>query len=368
MSYQLKDLYSPEFYNRFAGILENLIDGFDKQRFTTLIFDDLWEQRELKDRMWHTSIILHEFFPKDFEKGGPLVLDVVNALRADNFLEASLEFMFLPDYVERYGMNHFDTSVMVFEELTKFTSCEFAVRPFIVKYPEKMMEVMVTWSKHQNHHVRRLASEGSRPRLPWAMALPDFKKDPTLVLPILENLKADESEYVRRSVANNLNDIAKDNPKITLSISERWFGNSVDTDKLVKHACRTLLKQGNTKALKLFGYGDPENLEVSNFEVHTPKVAVGEYLEFSFRLKNISSTAQKIRLEYCVYYQKANGTLSGKVFKISEKSIEAGEVIDVNRKQSFKIISTRKYHPGLHEVSVIINGEEKDKQVFQLND
>jgi 3-methyladenine DNA glycosylase AlkC len=366
MSYQLKDLYSPAFYERFSGVLEKVLTDFNKQKFIRLIFDKDWDARELKDRLWHTSIVMNQFFPDDFEKAGPLILTVVETLRADNFMEASLEFMFLPDYVERYGLDHFDVSVKVFEELTIFTSCEFAVRPFIVKYPDKMMKIVEAWSRHGNEHVRRLASEGSRSRLPWAMALPEFKKDPAPVLPVLENLKTDESEYVRRSVANNLNDIAKDNPEITLAVCEAWYGISEDTDKLVKHACRTLLKQGDTRALKLFGYGDPKNMALKKFELLTPEVAIGGSLGFTFQLENIAGTTQKVRLEYCVYYQKANGTLSGKVFKISEKSIDPEAIIDMERKQSFKLISTRKYHKGAHEISIVINGEEKGRKGFVL--
>jgi 3-methyladenine DNA glycosylase AlkC len=287
-------------------------------------------------------------------------------LIAEGFTDAGLQFMCLPDYVERYGIEDLETSEKVFEHLTAFASCEFAVRPFLVRYPEKMIKKMVAWSKHPNEHVRRLASEGSRPRLPWAMALPAFKKDPTPVLPILENLKNDESEYVRRSVANNLNDIAKDNPQITLKTCYRWFGETRDTDRLVKHACRTLLKAGNTEALQLFGYGDPQNFEISGFEIETPVVRFGEELRFSFRVKNTVKTTALVRLEYGMHFMKANGSLSKKIFKISEKQIDAKSQHHVNRKQSFRPISTRKYYPGRHEISVIINGEEKARKTFEL--
>jgi 3-methyladenine DNA glycosylase AlkC len=366
MSYQLKDLYSPEFYERFSVVLEKLIPDFDPQVFQKLIFDETWESRELKDRMWHTSQVLHRFFPKDFKKSGQLIIELVDTLVADGFTDAGLQFMCLPDYVERYGVDDLETSLEVFEHLTAFASCEFAVRPFIVHYPEKMIKKMVDWSKHPNEHVRRLASEGSRPRLPWAMALPKFKKDPMPVLPILENLKNDESEYVRRSVANNLNDIAKDNPRITLEVCQRWFGETNETDRLVKHACRTLLKAGNTEALQLFGYGDPEHFVISNFQVETPEVQFGEEMIFSFQVSNIAKISQLVRLEYGMYFMKANGNLSKKVFKISEKPIDAGSRHLVTRKQSFKPISTRKYYPGRHEVSIIINGEEKARKNFEL--
>ncbi len=366
MSYQLKDLYSPQFYHRFSKILSQEIADFDSKKFQQLIFDEAWDSRELKERMWHTSQILNRFFPESFESAGDLIMRLVDASVADGFTNAGLQFMCLPDYVERYGLEDFDTSVRVFEHITQFTSCEFAVRPFVIRYPVEMVQKMASWSKHSNEHVRRLASEGSRSRLPWAIALPDFKTDPTPVLPILENLKHDPSEYVRRSVANNLNDIAKDNPQITLKVCREWIGKTPDTDRLVKHACRTLLKAGNTDALQLFGYGDPNVFAISDFKVETPKVLFGEDLKFSFRLSNTGNSEELVRLEYGMYYMKANGSLSKKVFKISERPIDAGSEQIINRKQSFKPISTRKYYPGGHEVSVIINGEEKGRMAFEL--
>lgn len=165
--------------------------------------------------------------------------------------------MFFPDYIERFGMEDYAVAVGTMERLTAFTSCEFAVRPFIKKHEGQMLEQMLGWSEHSSHHVRRLASEGSRPRLPWAMALPKLKKDPSPILPILENLKVDSSEYVRRSVANNLNDISKDNPDVALSVFRDWIGHSPETNRIVKHGCRTLLKQGVPEAMELFGFSYP---------------------------------------------------------------------------------------------------------------
>ena len=366
MSFQLKDFYSPEFYQRFSKILEKELPGFDKESFLKLIFDKDWESRELKERMWHTSQVLNRFFPEDFEQAGQLIIQLVDVLIADGFTDAALQFMFLPDYVERYGMEDFDTATSVFEHITPFTSCEFAVRPFIIRYPDKMVDRMNAWSKHPNEHVRRLASEGARSRLPWAIALPAFKNDPAPVLPILENLKSDPSEYVRRSVANNLNDIAKDNPHITLKISKRWIGKSLETDRLVKHACRTLLKAGNSEAMQLFGYGKPEDFEVSDFTIETPEVHFNGEAGFSFKVQNTSSNTELVRIEYGMYFMKANGSLSKKVFKISEKPMGPGSWHQVLRKQSFRPISTRKYYSGRHEVSIIINGEEKARKAFKL--
>jgi 3-methyladenine DNA glycosylase AlkC len=231
-----------------------------------------------------------------------------------------------------------------------------------------MAKKMYQWSLHENHHVRRLASEGSRPRLPWAIGLPEFKKNPGPLLPILENLKDDPSEYVRRSVANNLNDIAKDNPDITISIAKKWNGQSKETDAIIKHGCRTLLKRGNSEILKHFGLTDNPKIKVTDYKILTSKVNIGGSLEFSFSLHNGSKKRQNIRIEYGLYYLRQNGQLSKKVFKISERQLKPNEKNDIKRRQSFKLITTRTFYTGLHELSIIINGQEKQIAKFRLVD
>lgn len=148
----------------------------------------------------------------------------------------------LDNYVEQYGLDDYETSVKAIERITQFTSCEFSVHPFIIRYPNEMMVQILIWSKHENWGVRRLASEGCRPRFPWAMALPHLKKDPALIIPILENLKNDPARFVRLSVAYNLNDIVKDNPETVMELVKRWKGESEEVDWIIKHGCRTLLK------------------------------------------------------------------------------------------------------------------------------
>ncbi|RZL51966.1 MAG: DNA alkylation repair protein, partial [Pedobacter sp.] len=212
MSYLLKDLYSPAFYEKLSNVLDKTITGFDKNKFVKEIYSPEFESKELKERMKHTTSVLHQFMPNSFAEGTLLIEAIIKQLRIEGIGEDSLPYMFLPDYIETYGLEDFKNAVNALEFTTQFTSCEFAVRPFILKYGDAMLDEMLKWSKHKNHKVRRLATEGSRPRLPWAMGIPALKKDVSKVLPILENLKADDSEYVRRSVANNLNDIAKDHP------------------------------------------------------------------------------------------------------------------------------------------------------------
>jgi 3-methyladenine DNA glycosylase AlkC len=274
--------------------------------------------------------------------------------------------MFLGNFVELYGLDDYETSVNAIEEITQFTSCEGAVRPFIIKYPNEMMEQMLVWSKHKNRWVRRLSSEGCRPRLPWTMALPKLKENPAPIIPILENLKNDPSETVRKSVANNLNDIAKDNPETVIDLVKKWQGISKNTDWIIKHGSRTLLKQGNTKTMETFGFDTVKNISIQDFQISTPKVKIGKSLEFCFKLLNKNKEKTQIRLEYGLYYQKANGTLSKKVYKISEKEYPENSIAQITRKQSFRVVTTRKFHLGLHQVAMIINGKEFEKYDFEL--
>ncbi|MGF1874069.1 DNA alkylation repair protein [Photobacterium frigidiphilum] len=365
MSNLFKDIYSQEFYDQLSEIMLVTIPSFDKEAFTQLIFNDNFIHYELKERMTHTAKVLHHFLSDDFGEAAETIKQLIDNLRLARIKEESIEFMFFPEYISLYGIDDYKTSILAFEFITQFTSCEFAVRPYIVKYEEKMLAQMVLWSKHPSNKVRRLASEGSRPRLPWAMALPSLKKNPMPIFPILDTLKNDNCEVVRRSVANNLNDISKDNPDFVIETAQKWLGYTKETDALIKHASRTLLKQGEQKTLQLFGF-DSKNIMLSNFDILTPSVKIGDTLEFSFSFTNQNKTCKTLRLEYGLYYQKSNGDLSRKVFKISEREIEPNKVYKINRKQSFKVITTRKFHTGIHQLSIIINGQESQIKNFEL--
>lgn len=366
MAELFKNIYNQNFFDIFTETLIQIKSDFDKKSFLKCIYDNEWENRELKQRMRHISIVLKNHLSENFDKNSDVILRLIPQLEKNGIKEHNIEFMFLPDFIELYGLGNYDKSIKAFEQITQFTSCEFAVRPFIIKYEVKMIKQMHLWSNHKHPMVRRLATEGCRPRLPWAMAIPSLKNNPVPIIPILERLKNDKSESVRRSVANNLNDISKDNPNTVIKIVKDWQGKTKETDWLIKHACRTLLKQGNLEILKLFGFGPVEKININNFKILTPKVKIGTFLEFIFELENTSSITSKIRLEYGLYYQKANGTLSKKVFKISEKEYSKNSTTLIKRKQSFKVITTRKFHIGQHQLSIIINGKEFNKIDFEL--
>lgn len=361
----IKDIYNKPFYERLAASLEKVVPNFVAKKFMKAILTDAFYNMEWKERVQHTTRILHHFMPSNFADSAKLMEEIVAQLRADGFGEQGLVFMFLPDYIATYGLDDYENSVKALEFLTQFISAEFAVRPFLLKYGDRLMADMLQMSTHKNHHVRRFASEGSRPRLPWGAAIPALKKDPTLILPILENLKNDPSEYVRRSVANNLNDITKDNPDVVIGIAKKWKGLGKETDGIIKHACRSLLKSGHPEILSFYGL-DANHLSVTDFKIETPKINIGGEVEFSFTIKNEDTIERYIRLEYTVYYLKNNGNLAGKVFKINEKSYPAGAEAKIKRKQSFKLITTRTFYKGHHKLSIMVNGKETAIGDFEL--
>lgn len=379
MAEPFKNMYNEQFFDRFTKDLKLVINDFDAREFVSQIMDDEWENRELKQRCRHITTVLKEFLPVDYKDAIAKILELLDYVKStypdfsvidDEKFGLTLEYgAILDNYVEQYGLDDYETSIRAIEKITQFTSCEFAVHPFIIKYPDEMMKQMLVWSKHEHWGVRRLASEGCRPRLPWAMALPNLKENPAPIIPILENLKNDPSRFVRLSVANNLNDIAKDNPETVIDLVKKWRGESKEVDWIIKHGCRTLLKQGNPEMMELFGFDSViENISIDNFQIPTPKVKVGDSLEFSFKLLNHNDKKVRIRLEYAIYYQKANGTLTKKVHKISEKEYAGDSVTQITRKHSFRVVTTRKLHLGLHQIAVIINGNEFEKYSFELVD
>lgn len=361
----IKDIYSKAFYEKLAFSLEKVVPGFDKSAFMQAILPPAFVQMEWKERMQHTTKTLHLFMPKPYAESAALLAPMIEQLKADGFRGHQLEFMFLPDYIANYGLDDLENAIQSFELVTQYISAEFAVRPFMIKYGNLMVDQMYKWSTHANHHVRRFASEGSRPRLPWGMAIPALKNDPSPLLPILENLKNDPHEYVRRSVANNLNDITKDNAAVVINLAKKWKGISKETDAIIKHACRTLLKSGHPEILAFYGL-DAKHIEVASLSIHTPQVKIGEAVDFTFTLENKDHIARYVRLEYTVYYLKNNGTLAGKVFKISEKTYQPGEKIKINRKQSFKLITTRKFYLGQHKIAIMVNGKASEIADFEL--
>ena len=354
----LKNLYSIELVESLGEQVSSLYDDFDTNGFSSHVIDDEWKNKELKERMKHISESLHQYLPMKYS-------EAIQILMNSSSKFSGFQYMFFPGFVELYGLNELEKSILALEHFTRHSSSEFAVRPFIKKYNHKMMVQMEAWAESKNHHVRRLASEGCRPRLPWAMALPEFKQDPASILPILEKLKNDNSEYVRRSVANNLNDISKDNPQVVIEVAKNWLGDNPQTDWIIKHACRTLLKQGQPEIMKLFGFNKPDHIEIRDFIV-SKAIKMGGNLDFSFKLESQKEKLGKVRIEYAIDFVKKNGSLSRKLFKISESKTNACSKA-VTKSHSFRSISTRKYYSGDHAVSIIVNGYELVSLEFKLS-
>lgn len=289
MAEPFKNMYNKQFFDLFTKDLRLVIDDFDAHGFVSQIMDDEWEGRELKQRWIHITSILKKFLPADYKEAIAKILELLDHVKStrpdfsvidDTKFGLMLEYgVILNNYVEQYGLDDYETSVKAIEKITQFTSCEFVTHPFIIKYPDEMMKQMLVWSKHEHWGVRRLSSEGCRPRLPWAMALPNLKKDPTPIIPILENLKNDPARFVRLSVANNLNDIAKDNPEIVIDLAKKWKGESKEVDWIIKHGCRTLLKQGIPEVMELFGFDSiRNNISMEDFQISSLKVNQGNSL------------------------------------------------------------------------------------------
>lgn len=363
MAEPLKNMYNATFFDDMTTAFKQVYPAFDRDGFLKQIYDDQWEGRALKDRMRHITLVLRRFLPEDYRAA----LDVLKGA-APLLKQYTFHVIFFPDFVEVFGLEDWEASLPAFEMFTQYSSAEFAVRPFIIRDAPRMMRQMEAWTAHDNHHVRRLASEGCRPRLPWAMALPDFKRDPSPILPVLDKLKDDPSEYVRRSVANNLNDIAKDNPDVVIDVLRRWSGDATpEVEWIIQRSLRTLVKDGHAEALGLLGFGDGAQIAVKALPLSADSVRMGESLTFGFEIASQADEPQDLMIDYVVYFMKANGKRAPKVFKLSKRQIQPGETLHIQKKHAFKEITTRTYYPGEHAIALKVNGQEFEGLSFNLS-
>jgi len=356
----LKNLFDKEFVRKFTSNIKKYSPTFDEELYVSLVLSKL-ETLELKSRMRLISSNLEICLKNDYKEN----IKILKLVKEDFFKKetTSLQTMVLADFVEVYGLEYFDISLEALEVFTIDSSSEFAVREFILKDEQKAMKYLYKWAKSSNEHIRRLASEGCRPRLPWAISLPSFKTNPNPIFPILNELKNDESLYVRRSVANNLNDISKDNPSLVISFIEENIGFSKDCDLLLKHAARTLLKKGDKKILEIFGFRKIDDLILKDF-ILDDKVCIGENLNFSFELESKNKIGL-LRLEYEIDFQMANNKRSKKVYMLSQSDVKSYSK-SINKKHSFKTVTTRKYYLGTHFITLIANGVKMQTKEFLL--
>jgi 3-methyladenine DNA glycosylase AlkC len=358
----LKDMFNEQSVIALADAVRRQYPTFDREAFAAGVFDDGWKARELKERMRHITTVLHDFLPADYHTSLDVLRQVLASLEGHGFVK-----MVFPDYVEVYGLDDWGGAISALEEFTQQISAEFAIRPFIVRYQDRTMAQMLTWARHPHPKVRRLASEGCRPRLPWGIALPALKADPAPILPILEELKHDESDSVRRSVANNLNDISKDNPDVVLDVLRRWQADGTEQVRWITgHALRTLVKKGDPQALELLGYPRDPDIVVHNVAIQPECIQIGEKVTLTFDIESRSDQEQQLIIDYVVHHVRANGQRSPKVFKLAKKTLQPTQVLHISKVHSFAPVTTRRYYPGQHAIEPKINGKLHQQVEFVL--
>lgn len=307
---------------------------------------------------------LLEGLPRDF----PTAAAILEGTLPDRGEPGLIGWALLPvsQFVAARGLDDFELSLLLLRRLTPYFTGEFGIRAFIHQDQHRALATISRWVHDDNHHVRRLASEGTRPRLPWAMRLPKLIRDPEPIFPILTALIDDPSDYVRRSVANSLNDIAKDHPDLVAKfVAAHMDGASPERFRLLRHASRTLLKQGHKGALANFGFSLPSCIE-AGLSLATPTVRLGGDLLFGLTMRNSDGAQQQVMIDYAVHHRKANGSTSPKVFKWTATTLEPGSVLKIERRHPIRPITTRRYYPGTHRVVVLVNGKPMASADFEL--
>lgn len=312
------------------------------------------------ERVRHIADALRSALPGDYGTA----LDAITAMVPQ--LTHSFQAIAVTEYVARYGLDDFDRSMDALAALTRFGSAEFAIRPFLALDADRALATMIRWTDSDDEHVRRLASEGGRPRLPWAARVPALKADPTRAAPILEALKADPALYVRKSVANHLNDIAKDRPDWLLYRLADWPQDDPHTVWIIRHALRTLIKQGEPRALALIGVGHGAAVAVGKFAVEPAVIRLGERIAIIADIASAAAETQPLVIDYRIHYARGGGKTAAKVFKWKSFDLVAGDTASLRINQTIRDFSTRRHHPGRHNVELIVNGKTMGECGFEL--
>ncbi|MDA8747239.1 DNA alkylation repair protein [Litoreibacter sp.] len=370
MAEPFKNIYNPTLIEGMAVHLARVSTAFDKDVFLKTALAGL-DDLEMLARAEQISLAIDAAFPDDFSLKRTAMVAALHP-RADMELsEMKVDDQGIAGWagepmarvIARHGLDDPAPNLEALCEMTMRFSSEFAVRPFFRDHPQVTMAAALRWAKDDNHHVRRLASEGSRPLLPWGIKLHGFVQDPSALIPLLTGLRDDPSEYVRRSVANNLNDISKNQPDLIADLARDWLKQaSPDRAKLVKHACRGLIKQGHTGALAAFGFPPPDLVDVDLTCPH--EVVLGDKMPITLRFR--ARKDQKLLIDYVLHFMRANGKLSAKVFKWTEKTVSAGEDVQLEKAHPYKVVTTRKDYPGAQKLGVQINGQTVVEMPFEL--
>ncbi|HAB15352.1 MAG TPA: DNA alkylation repair protein [Verrucomicrobiota bacterium] len=356
----LKEWFDANRFRQVTNEIRAIYPAFDTVRFLGLALPGL-ETLTLMQRLRRMTESLKATLPSDYRKTLSILRQFAPRIDHD------FVTLVLPDYVGQYGLDDFDLSLEALEFFTTFGSSEFAVREFLRRDLKRTLAVMERWSRSENESVRRLASEGCRPRLPWSFHLEALIADPSPVAPILENLKTDPSLYVRKSVANHLNDITRDHPGWVLDRLARWPRENPHTAWITKRALRTLIKKGDRRALAVIGAGDKPKVAIRDLQIRPQKITLGDQIRLSFRLESKSIKAQRLVVDYTLHYVKKSGGTSAKVFKLKELTLAPGESVSLARVQRIRDFTTRVHHPGRHQVQIMVNGESLAKDAFYLS-
>lgn len=355
----LKNILGPHALTIIADAGVSVSTRFDRASFLSAASDGL-NALSIMERVRHIADALYVALPAGYVDA----LEIIRAMAPQ--LTHGFQAVAVTEFVARYGLGDFDRSMDALTDLTRFGSAEFAIRPFLAQDTERTLTAMKRWTNSTDKHVRRLASEGSRPRLPWASRIPSLMVEPTRAAPILETLKADPSAYVRKSVGNHLNDIAKDHPDWLLDRLAGWPTGDPHTVWIIRHALRTLIKKGEPRALALIGAGHGASVTVRRFSIEPQLVRLGEIIAIDAELVSTSLYDQRLVVDYRVHYARAGGKTAAKVFKLRTFDLSAGQSATLGVRQAIRDFSTRRHHPGRHEVELIVNGVTMASTAFDI--
>jgi len=350
-------MFGFSFHKKLAHTFAATYKSFATDKFVNEVTVSL-EKLSLNERMRHTASILHQYLPADYKKSISLMKDVIP------MMNPGYTNLVFPEYVRMFGASDFMVSMEALNYFTRFGSSEFAIRSFLKSDFEKTLKIMYTWSEDENLHVRRLASEGSRPRLPWSFKLDAILQKPSLTKPILENLKQDDELYVRKSVANHLNDQTKDSPDYVLALIKSWDKSHPHTAWIIKRGCRSLLKQGDKRSMAIFGLTKDVRVSIRKFALNKTQLRLNETLQFQFELISEKSVSQRLMIDYRIYYIKKSGVRLPKVFKLKETELKPGAILPIVKRQRFQDFTTRKLHSGLHVLEILVNGKVVHQKKF----
>ncbi len=354
----LKDLFGPAMAEKLARLVRAAHPGFPAEAFVADVAPRL-APLELKGRVAALAAALRAHLPPAYPEALAILLKTLGPPLpgTEGVFEDGWFALPLATFVELYGLDHPDESLAAMHAITQRNTAEFAIRPFLVRHPERTLAALAAWTRDESPHVRRLVSEGTRTRLPWAGRLPQFIADPAPVLVLLERLKDDPSPYVRRSVANNLNDLSKDHPELVLAVAARWGeGASPERRQLIRHALRSLVKQGHPGALRLLGAAAPE-VELVALELAPARLRVGERLTLTAVLRSTASRPQLLVVDYRLLLPGAGRAPRSKVFKLRTLTVAPGETLRLTRRHSFAPVTVRRLYPGPHRFELQVNGQ-----------